>query len=282
MHVKGQGANLPYAKADDALNGALKKAGIQLHTVSPETTKTPNEQTITATGVHVAFAQPVDAPGVPAQFVEHILGEVFVDSLAAPAGPAPSLDLGGGGSAGSLGGGSTLGGGTGSTGFASGGGSSYGLFVPAGVAPGERHHRASRPRFVAARAADEQAGLAPRRLPRVADARDRHRDQPAAIGGWWSVVSVAIRPPIRRRPEQLRRLPPGRVLVPPALHRGQVPALRRACPRRRAVAALAAAGRPVLARAGGARALLAGDDRARAVHVLQGLTEEIDRNLIFL
>ena len=124
VKVKGQGSDLPYAKADDALNGALKKAGIELHTVSPETKKAPNELTITATGVHVAFAQPVDAPGVPAQFVEHILGEVFVDSLAAPAGPAPSLDLGN--SAGSLGGGSTLGSGTGSTGFASGGGSSTG------------------------------------------------------------------------------------------------------------------------------------------------------------
>ena len=134
VKVKGQGSNLPYAKADDALNGALKKAGIELHTVSPETKKAPNELTITATGVHIAFAQPVDAPGVPAQFVEHILGEVFVDSLAAPAVPAPSLDLGG--SAGSLRGGSTFGSGTGSTGFASGGGSSTGYSSQPGSASG--------------------------------------------------------------------------------------------------------------------------------------------------
>jgi hypothetical protein len=49
--------------------------------------------TVRATGVHLVFTQPVSAPGVPAQYVEHILGEVFVDSLAAPAPPVPSLDL---------------------------------------------------------------------------------------------------------------------------------------------------------------------------------------------
>lgn len=52
-----------------------------------------SEQTVTATGVHVVFTQPVNQPGVPAQYVEHILGEVFVDSLAAPAPPLPNLDL---------------------------------------------------------------------------------------------------------------------------------------------------------------------------------------------
>ena len=45
-------------------------------------------ETVTATGVHVVFTQPVNQPGVPAQYVEHILGEVFVDSLATPATPA--------------------------------------------------------------------------------------------------------------------------------------------------------------------------------------------------
>jgi hypothetical protein len=47
--------------------------------------------TVTATGVHLVFTQPVSPPGVPAQYVEHILGEVFVDSLAVPAGPLPDL-----------------------------------------------------------------------------------------------------------------------------------------------------------------------------------------------
>jgi hypothetical protein len=51
------------------------------------------EQTVTATGVHVVFTQPVSPPGVPAQYVEHILGEVYVDSLAVPALPLPDLGL---------------------------------------------------------------------------------------------------------------------------------------------------------------------------------------------
>jgi hypothetical protein len=41
----------------------------------------------------VVFTQPVDSSGVPAQYVEHILGEVYVDSLAVPAGPMPDLGL---------------------------------------------------------------------------------------------------------------------------------------------------------------------------------------------
>lgn len=50
------------------------------------------QQTIVmATGVHIVFTQPVSPSGVPAQFVEHILGEVFVNSLAAPAAPLPAV-----------------------------------------------------------------------------------------------------------------------------------------------------------------------------------------------
>jgi hypothetical protein len=52
-----------------------------------------SEETVTATGVHLVFTQPVNQSGVPSQFVEHILGEVFVDSLAVPAGNPPNLDL---------------------------------------------------------------------------------------------------------------------------------------------------------------------------------------------
>jgi hypothetical protein len=51
------------------------------------------EETVRATGLHVVFTQPESQGGVPAQFVEHILGEVFVDSLAVPAGPLPKLNL---------------------------------------------------------------------------------------------------------------------------------------------------------------------------------------------
>jgi hypothetical protein len=43
--------------------------------------------------VHVVFTQPVSQSGVPAQYAEHILGEVSLDSLAVPAGPLPKLDL---------------------------------------------------------------------------------------------------------------------------------------------------------------------------------------------
>jgi hypothetical protein len=69
------------------------------------------EETVTATGLHVVFTQPVSPSGVPAQFVEHILGEVYVDSLAVPAGPVPDLGF----SSGSLpSSGSCLGGGKGS------------------------------------------------------------------------------------------------------------------------------------------------------------------------
>jgi len=52
------------------------------------------EMTVTATGVHVVFTQPVSQPGVPDQYVEHILGEVFVDSLASPAQVGAAADLG--------------------------------------------------------------------------------------------------------------------------------------------------------------------------------------------
>jgi hypothetical protein len=100
--------------------------------------------TVTATGVHVVFTQPVNQSGVPSQFVEHILGEVYVDSLATPAGPVgPLPDLGlssssssslsssclggnsrGAGSGLSSGGGSSLSGGSGASGSPS--GSAYG------------------------------------------------------------------------------------------------------------------------------------------------------------
>jgi hypothetical protein len=56
-------------------------------------TSSSGEETVTATGLHVVFTQPVGQSGVPAQYAEHILGEVFLDSLAVPAGPVPKLDL---------------------------------------------------------------------------------------------------------------------------------------------------------------------------------------------
>jgi hypothetical protein len=86
------------------------------------------EETVRATGLHVVFTQPVSQGGVPAQFVEHILGEVFLDSLAVPAGQLPKLDLSSSSSSSlssssSSSSSSCLGGGGGTT---SGGGSSFG------------------------------------------------------------------------------------------------------------------------------------------------------------
>jgi hypothetical protein len=52
------------------------------------------EMTVTATGVHVVFTQPVNQSGVPSQHIEHILGDVFVDSLVTPLDDtAADLDL---------------------------------------------------------------------------------------------------------------------------------------------------------------------------------------------
>jgi hypothetical protein len=57
------------------------------------TTNNAAEEKVTATGVHVVFTQPVTPPGVPAQHVEHILGEVSLDSLAVPAAKIPKFGL---------------------------------------------------------------------------------------------------------------------------------------------------------------------------------------------
>src|SRR5439155_5828153 len=103
-----------------------------MYTVRPHTKKSANELTITASGVHVAFAQPVDQAGVPSQTVDHVVGEVFADSLAAPAPPLPSLSFGGTGSSiGSFGGGTT--GGSGGSSFGSGSSSSSGPGSTAGA-----------------------------------------------------------------------------------------------------------------------------------------------------
>jgi hypothetical protein len=132
VHVASQSQALPFQQADDALNGALKQAGVQLFTVAPEITKSKNEVTITASGVHLVFTQPVSPSGVPAQFAEHIFGEVFVDSLAVPGVPIGKLgNLGFGSSGAGRGGGSaTTFSGGGSTGLASSGSTGYSSSAP--------------------------------------------------------------------------------------------------------------------------------------------------------
>ena len=57
------------------------------------TTNNAAEEKVTATGVHLVFTQPTPPPGVPAQHVEHILGEVSLDSLAVPAAKIPKFGL---------------------------------------------------------------------------------------------------------------------------------------------------------------------------------------------
>lgn len=117
VHVAGQGSGVPYGQADSAMNAALKQAGVQLYTVKPQVTKSANQLTIDCTGVHASFSQPVGQSGVPSQTVDHIIGEVFVDSLASPAPKIPKVNFNNGG-------GSTFNNGGGSS--SSSGGGSYG------------------------------------------------------------------------------------------------------------------------------------------------------------
>lgn len=126
VQVAGQNQDLSqvYQQADDALNSVLKQAGVQLFTVVPEVKKSANQETITASGVHVIFTQAVHQGGVPDQNVEHILGEVFVDSLAVPGVPLGSFNAVGGGSAS----------GSGKTGLAAGSGASSGGLSSGGLA----------------------------------------------------------------------------------------------------------------------------------------------------
>jgi hypothetical protein len=78
-------------QATEQLNTALAKGGLTLRAVAPAVTSSGNQVTVDATGIHVDVQQPPIAPGVPTQFVEHTVGEVFADSLAVPATPLPEL-----------------------------------------------------------------------------------------------------------------------------------------------------------------------------------------------
>jgi hypothetical protein len=92
--------------------------------------------TVTATGVHVVFTQPVSPPGVPSQYVEHILGEVYVDSLATPQGPLPDLNLSSGSSFSSSSSSSCTGAGAGQSGGATSGASAAGGLSAGSAASG--------------------------------------------------------------------------------------------------------------------------------------------------
>ncbi|HEY2702766.1 MAG TPA: hypothetical protein VGL20_03660 [Candidatus Dormibacteraeota bacterium] len=135
----GGGAVVPLdqlQQATEQLNTALAKGGLTLRAVAPAVTSSGNQVTVDATGIHVDVQQPATAPGVPTQFVEHTVGEVFADSLAVPAAPLPELlpllplspgtgtALASTGQSGSSTGGSSLGAGTGSLSGSTGGGAS--------------------------------------------------------------------------------------------------------------------------------------------------------------
>ncbi len=119
--------------ATEQLNTALAKGGLTLRAVGPAVTSSNNQVTVDATGIHVGVEQPPIAPGVPQQFADHTVGEVYADSLAVPAAPVGDLlpllpatsgaASGGGGSTAPTTGGST---GTASTGGLGGtGGTGY-------------------------------------------------------------------------------------------------------------------------------------------------------------
>jgi hypothetical protein len=90
----GSGAVVPVdqlQQATDQLNAALAKGGLTLRAVAPTVTTSGNQATVVASGIHVDVQQAPTAPGVPTQFVEHTIGEVFADSLAVPATPLAEL-----------------------------------------------------------------------------------------------------------------------------------------------------------------------------------------------
>jgi hypothetical protein len=80
-------------QASDQLNTALAQGGLALRAVAAAVTGSGHQETVDASGIHVGVAQPRTAPGVPQQFVDHTLGEVFADSLAVPGAPASTLSL---------------------------------------------------------------------------------------------------------------------------------------------------------------------------------------------
>jgi hypothetical protein len=81
------GVGLAVDQANAALNQALAQSGYQVRTLAPAITRSPNQEAVDATGVEVQYTQPAVAPGVPRQEVIHDIGDVSVDSLAAPGTP---------------------------------------------------------------------------------------------------------------------------------------------------------------------------------------------------
>ena len=107
----GKGTGTNNQSATTSTNGSSDSSSNTTFQFGPGPgTNNEGEETVTATGVHIVFTQPVSPPGVPAQYAEHILGEVFVDSLATPATPLGKIPFALGSSGSSLSSSSCLGG----------------------------------------------------------------------------------------------------------------------------------------------------------------------------
>jgi hypothetical protein len=79
--------------ASQQLNAALAQGGLALRALAPAVTTSGGQETVDASVLHVGVAQPPTAPGVPRQFVDHTIGEVFADSLAVTGEPGAPLPL---------------------------------------------------------------------------------------------------------------------------------------------------------------------------------------------
>jgi hypothetical protein len=78
-------------QANAALNQALASAGFHVFALAPAITKGQNMTSVEATALRVRWRGGDIAPGVPASFIEHDLGEAFAFSLAVPSAVLPTI-----------------------------------------------------------------------------------------------------------------------------------------------------------------------------------------------
>jgi len=88
MQLPGIGQAVQQASA--ALNTALAQGGFHIATASPDIKDSDNQETITATAVNVTYQEQGAPGGLPQEFFDYSLGEVFADSLATPGTPPGS------------------------------------------------------------------------------------------------------------------------------------------------------------------------------------------------
>ena len=93
VSIKGTqvpGLSQALQQASAALNSALAQGGYHVALATPDIKKGDNQETVSATGVHVTFQQGGAVGGIPQQYFDYSLGEVFADSLATPGTPPGS------------------------------------------------------------------------------------------------------------------------------------------------------------------------------------------------